>query len=481
MNYKMIRYIVGSLLMVEGVLLLLPAVTALIYKEFCFWIFLGVAILCTVLGYFFCRKKPSYTKIYSSEGYVSVALCWIVMSIFGALPLFLSGYYPNPFDALFEIVSGFTTTGATVRTEVESLPKGILMWRSFSHWIGGMGVLVFMLAILPVAGGSSMHLMKAESPGPDVGKLVPKIRSTAKLLYGIYIALTILQMILLVIAGAPLFDAVNLSFATAGTGGFTTLNSGTASYNTAIQIILTVFMILFGVNFNVYFLIYIRSFRDAWRCEEMRAYFLVIFSSGILIALNILPRYATVGEAFLQSFFHVASVITTTGFCSDNFDLWPVFSKSILVSLMFIGACAGSTGGGIKVSRILVMFKTIIKELHSITHPRSVRKVRLEGKPLEHEVLRSVNVFVMAYIFIFVFSLLIISLDNKDLVTSFTSVATTINNIGPGLAEVGPIGNFSQYSNLSKFVFTFNMLAGRLELFPMLVLCSPGLWRKRWH
>ena len=480
MNHKMIRYIIGSLLMVEGILILFPAIAAIIYRESCFWCFLAVTAVTLLIGWLLRRKKPAHTKIYATEGYVSVALSWIIMSIFGALPLFFSGYYPNPIDALFEIVSGFTTTGATILSDVECLPKSILLWRSFSHWIGGMGVLVFILAILPVAGGSSMHLMKAESPGPSVGKLVPKVRSTAKLLYSIYIALTLLEIILLAIAGAPLFDAVNLAFSTAGTGGFGIFNSSAGAYSPAIQVILTIFMILFGVNFNVYFLLYIKSYRDAWKCEEMRAYFAIILAAGVIIAVNILPLYASAGDAILHSFFQVASIITTTGFSSADFNLWPELSKTILVVLMFVGACAGSTGGGMKVSRIIVMLKTIGKELTTITHPRTIRKIRLEGKPIEHEVLRSVNVYVMAYISIFVVSLLLITLDGKDAITNFTSIAATLNNVGPGLAQVGPVENFGHFSNLSKLVFIFDMLAGRLELFPMLILCSPGVWKKRW-
>lgn len=481
MNYKMIFYIVGSILVVEGALILLPALTALIYGETCIFAFLGAAAACFALGFLIRRKKPQNTRIYATEGYASVALSWIVMSIFGALPLFFSGYYPNPVDALFEIVSGFTTTGATVLSDVECLPRSVLLWRSFSHWIGGMGVLVFILAILPVAGASSMHLMRAESPGPSVGKLVPKIRSTAKILYGIYIALTILEIILLVLAKAPVFDAVNLAFSTAGTGGFGIVNSSAAEYNSGIQIILTVFMILFGINFNVYFLIYAGSLKAAWKCEEMRVYLGIILVSALLIAYNIHGLYPTAGEAALHSFFQVASIITTTGFSSADFDLWPELSRTVLVLLMFIGACAGSTGGGIKVSRIIIMVKTIGKELSSIIHPRIVRKVRLEGKPVEHEVIRSVNVFVMAYICVFVASLLIISLDTKDFTSNFTAVAATLNNVGPGLGQVGPTQNFGSFSNGSKLVFIFDMLAGRLELFPLLILCSPGLWEKRWR
>lgn len=480
MNFRMIRYIVGSLIQVEAAFLLLPALTALVYGEPCIRVFLGVALLCLLGGYLLRGKKPENATIFSSEGYISVALCWIMLSICGALPLYFSGYFPNPIDALFEIVSGFTTTGATILADVEILPRSVLMWRSFSHWIGGMGVLVFMLAILPMAGASSMYLMRAESPGPSVGKLVPRVRSTAKILYMIYFFMTILEMVLLVIAGCPLFDSVNLSFATAGTGGFGVLNSSAADYNSAILIILTVFMILFGVNFNVYFLIYSGNIREAVHCEEARAYFGIIGASILLIAANTFSMFRGAGETVLHAAFQVASIITTTGFSSVDFDLWPEFSRTILVILMFVGACAGSTGGGIKVSRIVIMAKTVAKELSVIVHPRNVRKTRFEGKQVEHEVLRSINVFLIAYLAIFTLSVLAVSLDNMDGVTNFTAVASTINNIGPGLAKVGPTQNFSGFSNLSKLVLIFDMLAGRLEVFPMLILFQLFMKKKHW-
>lgn len=480
MNLRMIRYIVGSLIQMEAAFLLLPALTALIYRESCIWVFLGVALLCLIGGYFLRGRKPENTTIFSSEGYISVALCWIMMSICGALPLYFSGYFPNPVDALFEIVSGFTTTGATILSDVEILPRSVLMWRSFSHWIGGMGVLVFMLALLPMAGASSMYLMRAESPGPSVGKLVPKVRSTAKILYLIYFFMTILEMVLLVAAGCPLFDSVNLSFATAGTGGFGVLNSSAADYNAVIQVLLTVFMILFGVNFNVYFLIYSGNIREAVRSEEVRAYFGIIVVSILLIAGNTFSMFRGAGEAVIHAAFQVASIITTTGFSTVDFDLWPEFSRTILVLLMFVGACAGSTGGGIKVSRIVIMAKTVTKELSVIVHPRNVRKTRFEGKQVEHEVLRSINVFLIAYLAIFTLSVLVVSLDNMDGVTNFTAVASTINNIGPGLAKVGPTQNFSAFSNLSKIVLIFDMLAGRLEIFPMLILGSLCVKKKHW-
>lgn len=482
MNHRMIRYIIGTLIQVEAALFLLPAFTALIYGEIrCIAVFLGTALFCLAGGQLLKGKRPENATIFSSEGYVSVAVCWIVMSICGAVPLYLSGYFPNPVDALFEIVSGFTTTGATILGDVECLPRSVLMWRSFSHWIGGMGVLVFMLALLPMAGASSMYLMRAESPGPSVGKLVPKVRSTAKILYAIYLLMTVVEMVLLMLAGCPVFDSVNMAFATAGTGGFGVLNSSAGEYSALVQVILTVFMILFGVNFNVYFLIYTKNLKDAFRCEEARIYFGIIAAAVALISINTFSMFSGAGETILHVSFQVASIITTTGFSTVDFELWPEFSRTILVILMFVGACAGSTGGGIKVSRIAIMAKTIAKELAVMIHPRNVRKTRFEGKPVEHEVLRSINVFLIAYLAIFVASTLIISLDGFDGITNFTAVASTINNIGPGLSRVGPTQNFSIYSNLSKLVLTFDMLAGRLEIFPMLIMCLMVFKRKRWN
>lgn len=466
----MIRHIVGSIIMLEAALLLLPVLTAIVYGEW--WtlrVFVGSALFCIVAGALLRGKRPENTTIFSVEGYVSVALCWVALSICGAIPLCVSGVLPNPVDAFFEIVSGFTTTGSSVMQSVENVPRSILMWRSFSHWVGGMGVLVFMLALLPMAGPSSMHLMKAESPGPSVGKLVPKVRSTAKILYLIYFVLTVVMLVCMLLAGCPVFDSINLTFATAGTGGFAVLDSGASTYNAATQWVLTVFMILFGVNFNVYFLFYVKRFKEGILCEEARVYLEIIGIAILLISVNTFHMVKNLELTVRQAAFQVATIITTTGFSSVDFDLWPEFSKGILVLLMFIGACAGSTGGGIKVSRLCIMAKTVTKELAFIIHPRNIRKIRFEGKPVEHEVLRSINVFLVAYLGIFVVSVMLISLDNFDFTTNFTAVASTLNNIGPGLAKVGPTQNFGIYSNLSKLVLTFDMLAGRLEIFPMLV------------
>lgn len=477
MNSSMIRIVLGNVLKIEGILMLIPIIVALIYGENTIYAFLITAGLAIVIGQLMVIKKPKDTIFYLKEGCISTALSWILLSIFGALPFTITGEIPSYVDALFETISGFTTTGASILPEVESLSKSILFWRSFTHWIGGMGVLVFLLAILPMTGGSNINLMKAESPGPQVGKLVPKVGKTARILYGIYIGLTVMQIICLLIAGMSFFDSVCTSLGTAGTGGFGIKNDSIGGYSPAIQWIVTIFMIAFGVNFNAYYYIIFKKFKQAFNVEEVKVYLGIIIASTAAIAINIVSMFNTVEEAVRASGFAVATVITTTGFSTVDFDTWPVFSKLILVLLMFVGACAGSTGGGIKVSRFIIAFKTIIKEFHSYIHPKSVKAIRIEGKTVEHETLRSVNVYFVTFAAVFTISLLIVSLENRDLVTSFTSVAATINNIGPGLAGVGPTCNFSSFSVLSKFVFMFDMLAGRLELFPMLILFHPAIWK----
>ena len=411
------------------------------------------------------------------EGFATTALSWIVISIMGAVPFVLTGCIPDPIDALFETVSGFTTTGASILPAVEGLPRGILLWRSFTHWIGGMGVLVFLLTLLPLTGGSHVNLMKAKSPGPQVDKLVPKVQSTAKLLYGIYLALTLAQRVFLMAGGMPLFESLLTAFGTAGTGGFGFKNDSFAQFSPYIQWVVTIFMILFGVNFNFYFLLLLRRFRRAVSSEEVRAYLGIILVSIGIITLNIRSMYSGLGEALRHAAFQVGSIITTTGFSSCDFDLWPTLSKQLLVLLMFVGACAGSTGG-MKVSRILIFRKTVGKELKQAMHPQVVAPVRMDGKLLSHETIRTTNVYLCAYLFILVASIMLISLDGFDMVTNFTAVVATLNNIGPGLSQVGPMMNFAGFSNPAKLVLIFDMLAGRLELFPMLVLFLPSAWRK---
>lgn len=478
MNYKIIKYVVGWVLIFEAIFMAPALLAAVIYQEKAGYALLLSMGLCVLAGFLLTRKRIKNKSMYAKEGFVTVALCWITLSAFGALPFVFAGAIPSYTDALFEVVSGFTTTGSSILTDVEALPKCLLFWRSFTHWIGGMGVLVFVMAILPLAGGNNMYLMKAESPGPSVGKLVPKVRGTAGLLYGMYIGLSVVQLLLLLLGGMPLFDALCTTFGTAGTGGFGVRNDSMASYSAYLQAVVTVFMILFGVNFNAYYLLLKKRVKPAFRMEEVRAYFGIIAAAILLITINISEMFPNVRMAFHHAAFQVGTIITTTGFATTDFNLWPSFSKTILVLLMFIGACAGSTGGGIKVSRIVILFKSILKELDYVVHPHNIKKLKMDGRVVEHSVVRSVNVFLASYMMIFAASLLLISLDNFDFTTNFTAVAATMNNIGPGLELVGPTGNFSEFSNFSKLVLTFDMLVGRLELFPLLILFTKNTWTK---
>lgn len=477
MNRSAIGYILGYVLMVEGVLLMLPVVVALIYQEQEGVWYFATAFACVLIGFLITRRKPKSFLFYLKEGCVATALSWIVMSIMGAMPFWLSKEIPSYIDALFETISGFTTTGASILSEVESLSHTALFWRSFTHWIGGMGVLVFLLMIIPLSGGSNMNLMRAESPGPSVGKLVPRIKSTAQILYVIYFGMTVVETVLLIIGGMDVFESLATAFGTAGTGGFGIKNDSMGGYSSYIQWVVTIFMILFGVNFNAYYMILLKKWKKAVKMEEVRYYFFIIGISILIIFFNILHLVGNVWDALRHAAFQVGSIITTTGFSTTDFDQWPQTSKTVLVLLMFIGACAGSTGGGIKVSRIVILVKTVGKELHSYIHPKSIRKVKFEKKPVEHEVVRSTNVYFIAFMVIFAASILIVSFEGKGLVTTFTSVAATINNIGPGLELVGPTGNFGSFHPVSKLVFMFDMLAGRLELFPLLILFHPALWK----
>lgn len=479
MNYSMVLYILGQILKFESAFLMLPALVGLLYREHAGIPFLLVAALCLLLGLFLTRKRPASSTLYTREGFVTVALSWIIMSIFGAIPFVLSGDIPSYVDALFETISGFTTTGASILTDVEALSHASLFWRSFTHWIGGMGVFVFIMAILPLMGGSTMNLMKAESPGPSVSKLVPHVKDTAKILYGIYIAITLCEVLLLCAFGMPLFDSLTTSFGTTGTGGFGIKNDSIAGYSPALQNIVTVFMILSGVNYTFYFCLLSRRIKDAFRIEEVRWYFCIILVSAGVIAYNTSSLYPTTSETVRHAFFQVGSIITTTGYATTDFNLWPPMSQTILVILMFIGACAGSTGGGMKVSRLVILFKTIRKELSLIIHPREIRKIRMDGHVVEHATLRSTNVFLVIYFVILLISTLLVSVDEFDFTTNFTAVASMLNNIGPGLNLVGPTQNFSIFSVFSKFVLMFDMLAGRLELFPLMILLMPSTWRKK--
>ena len=479
MNYSMIFFIIGWVFIIEAALMAPSALVAVLYSERSIWAFAAAIGLCLLLGVPLVRKQPANKVFYAKEGCVTVALSWIVMSLMGALPFVFSGVIPSIVDAMFETVSGFTTTGASILKDVEVLPRCMLFWRSFTHWIGGMGVLVFLLCLLPMSGGGySMNLMKAESPGPSVSKLVPKVRSTAKLLYGLYVALSLLELALLLLGSMPLFDALCTTFGTAGTGGFGIKNSSIGEYSAYIQSIVTIFMILFGINFNVYFLLYMRKPKEALRCEEAGWYLAIIAVSTLIITVFIRNSFPDLVTAFRHAAFQVGSIITTTGFSTVDFNVWPAVPRAILVLLMFIGACAGSTGGGIKVSRIVLLFRTMTREIGQIIHPHMVKKLKFEGRVVGQEVLRSVNAFMVAYVLIFAVSTPFVCLHGFDLVTRFTAVAATLNNIGPGLEMVGPIGNFSCFSDLSKIVLIFDMLAGRLEIFPLLVLFFRDTWKK---
>ena len=477
MNKSIIRYILGHVLLLTSCLMLLPTFIGLIYFEREAFAYLIVAALCFLVGFLMTRRKPENTTLYLKEGCISTSLSWILLGAVGSLPFYLTGEIPSITNALFETISGFTTTGASILSDIESLSHCSLLWRSFTHWIGGMGVLVFLLAIVPLSGGSNINLMRAESPGPSVGKLVPKMKYTARILYIIYFGLTLAQFILLVIGRMPVFDAICTAFATSGTGGFGIKNDSLAGYSSYIQIVTTVFMLLFGVNFNAYYLILFGKAKKAFRMEEIRWYFIIVISAIAIITVELLRTAVSFGTALRDSAFQVASIITTTGFSTVDFNLWSGTSKSILVMLMFVGACAGSTGGGMKVSRFVILFKTVFKELGSYIHPKRIQKLTLDGKPIDHDVVRSINVYCITFMILFVTSVFLVSLEGKDLVTNFTAVAATINNIGPGLELAGPTQNFSGFSMLSKYVLMFDMLAGRLELFPLLILFHPDVWR----
>lgn len=477
MNKSIILHILGWILIFEAAFMVLPIIVAIIYGEKSGLAFLITIGLCLLIGLPMTLRKFKSRVFHAKEGFISVALGWIVLSFFGSLPFFISGQIPRLVDALFEIVSGFTTTGSSILKNVEMLDYCMLFWRSFSHWIGGMGVLVFILAILPLAKGESMHLMRAESPGPSVEKLVPRMRTTASLLYGIYIGMTLVQIILLLIGKMPLFDALTLTFGTAGTGGFAIKNTSIMSYSPYLQSVITIFMFLFGVNFNFYYLLLLRKAKDALKISEVKWYFVIVVGATVLISFNTGGIKGFFG-ALRNSAFQVSSIITTTGYANLDFNYWPTFSKIILVMLMFIGACAGSTGGGIKVSRIIILFKTIGKEMFYLINRRSVSVIKLGGKKQDSESVRSISAYFVTFMAIFAVSVLIVSLDNFDFTTTVTAVIATINNVGPGLEKVGPMGNFSVFSDLSKFVMMFDMLVGRLEIFPMLLLFSPSTWKK---
>ena len=479
MNYRMIKYTVGWLLLFEAGFLCVPLITAAVYGENAFTAFLisiGICVAVSLL-FLFVGKPKSHT-LYAKEGFVIVSLCWVFLSIFGSFPFLLSGVTDSFVDALFETASGFTTTGSTIFATVEELPRSINIWRCFTHWVGGMGVLVFIMAFLPLSGAQNMHIMKAESPGPTVSKLVPRVRYTALILYLIYFVLTAIQFIFLICGDMPVYDALCTAFATAGTGGFGTKNDSIASYSPYIQIVVTVFMLLFSLNFNAYYLLIKGKVKSALMSEVKTFIFIVAIVIAI-VTVNVYPLFETVGEAIRHSAFTVASLISTTGFATVDFDLWPMLSKLLLIVVMFVGACAGSTGGGLKVSRIQILVKGAGQEIGNLLHPRRVKKIHIDGRPVENEVIRTVNAYFVVYILIFFASMIIVSIDNHDFMTTFSSVAATLNNVGPGISDVGPTCNFGFFSVPSKLVLIFNMLAGRLELFPMLLLFNPATWKNK--
>ncbi len=475
----MIAYIIGRILLTEAALLVLPLLVSLLYGESPVPFLIPILLL-ALCGGAMGWKKPRSTALYARDGLAVVALAWICMSLFGALPFVLSGDIPNYVDAFFETVSGFTTTGSSILTEIEPLSRGGLFWRSFTHWVGGMGVLVFVMAILPMNDGHGMHLMRAEVPGPTVGKLVSRMSDTAKILYSIYLVMTVVEIVLLLVGGMPLYDAAIHAFGTAGTGGFSCRNLSVGAYDSVyFDVVIGVFMLLFGVNFNLYYFLLIRRFRDVFHSEELRTYLLIVASAVLAIAVNISHLYQSFAASLRYAFFQVSSIITTTGYATADFNTWPAFSKAILVILMFVGACAGSTGGGMKVARIVILAKTSVCDMRKMLHPNAVATVRFEGKPIGEKNIRSVHLFLTVYVIVFTISCLLLSLEEMDLVTTFTAVAACMNNIGPGLEVVGPMGNFAAFSPWAKVLLSFDMLVGRLEIFPMLLLVAPSIWKRK--
>ena len=477
MNYGMIVYILGTILKAEAILMSLPALVAFLCGEGDLVPMLAAILIASGAGLLFTFKKPKNTVIYAKEGFVVTALSWVAMSLVGALPFVFAGAIPSYIDAVFETVCGFTTTGASILTDVEGMSRGLLFWRSFTHWVGGMGVLVFLLAIVPLAGGRSVHIMRAESPGPVVGKLVPKVRDTAMILYGIYITMTVVLIALLLLGGMPLYDSAVHAFGTAGTGGFGIWGDSIAHYDSAyIDVVLSIGMVLFGVNFNIYYLLLMGKVKSILRSEELRWYLGIIAGATLLIAWNTLSRWGGILQSLRYAFFQVASVITTTGFATADFNLWPELSRMLLLVLMLVGACAGSTGGGMKVSRLIIMLKSAKREISRMLHPRSVYTLQFEGKPLEDQTIHNVFTYFFILVFLVIASVLLVSLDNMDFDSTFSAVLACINNIGPGLGIVGPMGSYAALSPLSKLVLILDMLLGRLEIFPMLMLFAPSVW-----
>lgn len=481
MNRRMVIYTIGQLIGVEAAVMMLPLCVSLIYGEGswkAFLITIGIAIVLSALGLLLSRPKSHV--IYAKEGFATVALAWIIMSGIGALPFVISGEIPNYIDAFFETVSGFTTTGSSIVRDVEALSHGILFWRSFTHWLGGMGVLVFVMAILPSSSDRSIHLMRAEVPGPVVGKLVPKIKETAKILYLIYMVMTFIEVIFLLCGGMPLFDSLVHSFGTAGTGGFGIKADSIGGYSSYCQWVIIIFMLLFGINFNLFYLCLIRRFKSVLKSEELWAYLGIVLAAATIITVNIMPIYNSLSQSIRLSAFQVASIITTTGYATADFNTWPVLSKGILLILMFFGACAGSTGGGFKISRVVLLLKAVKREFHRLIHPRSRTTIRFEGKNVDEGTISGVECYLALYVICFVSIFLILCFEkNFDIETNFSAAASCFNNIGPGLGSVGPALNFADYSAVSKIVLSIAMLLGRLELFPLIITLAPSTWTKK--
>lgn len=481
MNKKMIFYVLGKLLLVLSVLLVIPFLVSFYYKEnisndkiiIAYLIPIGISL---ILGLLLTIIKPKKKDFFAREGFVIVGLSWVVMSIVGALPFYISGEIPNYIDALFETVSGFTTTGASILQDIEAMSRSLLFWRSFTHWVGGMGVLVFILAIMP-SDGRNIHILRAESPGPQVGKLVSKLNFTARILYLIYGIMTIVQIVLLLLGGMPLFDAVVNSFATAGTGGFGIKADSIGGYNNYCQIVIGIFMLLFGINFNFFYLILIKRFKQAFKCEEVFWYLGILCLATITIFINLYFSIGgSLGIILKDSFFQVSSIMTSTGFSTTNFDLWPWFSKTILVVIMFIGACAGSTGGGLKVSRVIILIKNSFNHIKKLLHPNLITNVHFEGNTVDENTVKGISNYFGIFMMILLFATILISIDGFSFTTNFTAVLSCLNNIGPGLEVVGPMGSYYGFSYFSKIVLSLIMLTGRLEIFPMLILFNPKTW-----
>lgn len=474
MNYRMIVYLSGQILRVLGVLMLLPIVTALVYNEPASRNAFGItALVLIAIGTLLTFKQPKNKSMYNREGLATVAIAWILVSVFGAIPFWLSKEIPNFADCVFEMTSGFTTTGSTILTNIEGMSNACLMWRSFSHFLGGMGVLVFMLAILPHNDTRTMHIVRAESPGPTVGKLVSKMSFSVRILYGMYIALTLLETIFLLFGGMTFFEAINHAFATAGTGGFSVKNGSIADYDSVyIDVVISVFMMLFGINFSLYYLMLMKKFSQAFKNEELRVFLGICLTAILIIAINITNFYGSFWEGLRYSVFQVFSIVSTTGFGTADFTEWPILSQTILILLMFVGGCAGSTGGGLKVMRIMLLFKIAIKEIRCVLNPRAIVTVKCDGKAIDKDVVRGVSSYFVLFAFLMSLSILLLSLDGHDLGSTVTAVITCLNNVGPGVGEVSPSGNFSGFSDWAKILLSVDMLLGRLEIYPLLVLLT---------